>query len=464
MDVLESFPIKIDRLKKAYFSSAERRIFLKKGECLLREGDANQRLFLVISGSLVGRQALNTPGSEEERYIDVLFAGPDDFIGVYSFFSASYTSLMTLLAVEDCEIAYVENGMDAIEPEKYGTFVEQFMPIMIREMALRYQRLVEQGKEKEATLYRLNRLETAATLGQLAAGLSHELNNAVGVLTRKTEYINNFIDKAILSITPENHALFKLGENCDRILSSGELRKISREYETRFQLSATQAKTLAKIAPTEEILANLGKNFPQEIDERSMYWILGHDLHDMKLAAEHAAGIVRSVRILGGSHFKREPGISVYKSFEGAIALLKQNLKGITLFTDFKEKYRNLEMYADRTELAQIWVNLIKNATDALKEAKTENPEIHVSYYSKGAYLIAEIKDNGPGVPQALQEKIFQPDFTTKKNGLSFGLGLGLTIVKRLVDSYYGEIIIDSEPKKTIFKVKLLLGDNYGKN
>ena len=121
-------------------------------------------------------------------------------------------------------------------------------------------------------------------------------------------------------------------------------------------------------------------------------------------------------------------------------------------------------MFADRTELAQIWVNLIKNATDALKEAKTENPEIRVSYYSDGTFLFAEIQDNGPGIPQELQEKIFQPDFTTKKNGLSFGLGLGLTIVKRLVDSYEGEITIDSDKKKTIFKVKLLLGDEYGKN
>lgn len=463
MDIFGNLSEKIEWLKQAYFSVPEKRIFLKKGECLLREGESNNRLFLVISGSLNGKQIVHNTAWQEERSINVLFAQRGDFIGVYSFFSGS-VSLMTVEASENSEVAYIETGTLPIEPEKYGTFVEQFMPIMIHEMASRYQRLLDQGQEKETALYRLNKLETAATLGQLAAGLSHELNNAVGVLARKTEYITTFVEQAILSIKPKEHKLFKLGQECDRILSSGEMRQKARDYEERFNLKGSQAKTLAKMAPTEELLSELGKNFSKEIDKRSMYWVLGHDLRDMKMAAEHASGIVRSVRVLGGSHFKREAGIKVYQSFEGSIALLKQNLKGITLYTDFKEEFKDLEMFADRTELAQIWVNLIKNATDALKEAKTENPEIRVSYYSDGTFLFAEIQDNGPGIPQELQEKIFQPDFTTKKNGLSFGLGLGLTIVKRLVDSYEGEITIDSDKKKTIFKVKLLLGDEYGKN
>lgn len=463
MDKLTEFRNKIERLRLVYFSSLENRIRLKKGECLLNEGDSNTKLFLILSGSIIGKRKISGIGNEN-KFLNVLNATAGDYIGVYSFFSGSYMSLMTIVADSDCELAYLESNTPAVEPEKYGSLVEQFVPVMIHEMALRYQRLVTQGIEKETALYRLNKLETSATLGQLAAGLSHELNNAVGVLTRKTEYINSFIDEAIRTLKPKNHSLFKLGQESDYILSSGELRQKSREYKERFKLASSQAKTLAKIAPTEELLSQLGKKFPKEIDKQSMYWVLGHDLRDMKLAAEHAAGIVRSVRVLGGSHFKREPGINVYRSFEGSIALLKSNLKGIMLYTDFKEEYKDLEMFADRTELAQIWVNLIKNASDALKEAKTENPEIHVTYYVEDDYLIAEIMDNGPGIPLEVQDKIFQPDFTTKKNGLSFGLGLGLAIVKRLVDSYNGEINIDSEPKKTIFKVKLLLGDNYGKN
>ena len=65
------------------------------------------------------------------------------------------------------------------------------------------------------------------------------------------------------------------------------------------------------------------------------------------------------------------------------------------------------------------------------------------------------ITDNGPGIPPQLKEKIFQPNFTTKKNGLSFGLGLGLSIVMRLVSSYSGRIDVDSQTGKTTFKITL---------
>ena len=66
--------------------------------------------------------------------------------------------------------------------------------------------------------------------------------------------------------------------------------------------------------------------------------------------------------------------------------------------------------------------------------------------------------DNGPGIPDEIKDKIFQPNFTTKKGGLSFGLGLGLSIVQRLVDSYNGKIEVSSRKGKTSFTVKIPVG------
>jgi signal transduction histidine kinase len=65
------------------------------------------------------------------------------------------------------------------------------------------------------------------------------------------------------------------------------------------------------------------------------------------------------------------------------------------------------------------------------------------------------VEDNGPGIPKSLRQKIFQPNVTTKVNGLTFGLGLGLSIVQRIVESYNGEISVESEEGKTTFTVNI---------
>ncbi|MBQ8723048.1 MAG: HAMP domain-containing histidine kinase, partial [Opitutales bacterium] len=78
---------------------------------------------------------------------------------------------------------------------------------------------------------------------------------------------------------------------------------------------------------------------------------------------------------------------------------------------------------------------------------------ITISHYRENIYVA--INDNGPGVPASLKEKIFQPDFSTKKSGLSFGLGLGLAIVRQIVDDYGGSSQLDSVPGSTTFTITL---------
>jgi hypothetical protein len=69
--------------------------------------------------------------------------------------------------------------------------------------------------------------------------------------------------------------------------------------------------------------------------------------------------------------------------------------------------------------------------------------------------VTVSITDNGPGIPENLRDKIFQPSFTTKKEGLSFGLGLGLSIVQKIVETYRGGISVESRPGRTTFTVQI---------
>ena len=99
-----------------------------------------------------------------------------------------------------------------------------------------------------------------------------------------------------------------------------------------------------------------------------------------------------------------------------------------------------------------------------MQQAATPNPTIRIatdSFTAEGMQLLpteyvrVSITNNGPDIPADIHEKIFHPNFTTKKLGLDFGLGLGLSIVRRLVDSYNGTIELTSNNGETTFSINL---------
>jgi len=113
------------------------------------------------------------------------------------------------------------------------------------------------------------------------------------------------------------------------------------------------------------------------------------------------------------------------------------------------------KLVANHGELVQIWVNIIKNGCESMINANVSKPTLCINTKSKKGFILVAISDNGPGIPKELTQKIFQPNFTTKKGGLSFGLGLGLSIVQRLIESYNGKIEISSKKGKTVFTIKI---------
>jgi nitrogen fixation/metabolism regulation signal transduction histidine kinase len=110
----------------------------------------------------------------------------------------------------------------------------------------------------------------------------------------------------------------------------------------------------------------------------------------------------------------------------------------------------------DRTQLIRIITNLVKNAIQAIPTEK-ESPLVIVNLSLQEENVVIEVIDNGKGIPTEIQSKIFEPKFTTKTNGM----GLGLGIIKNIVENYSGTITFDSESNKgTIFTVKLPIVNN----
>lgn len=454
------FHEKLSRINADYFAYPERIFALEKGATLVEEGAETRRLYLILSGSVVAyRSRRDENGEKIPGSLFVVFrAGPGSYVGVQSFFSRSFRSSSRIVAETDIEVAYIDDAVQAVEPEKYGSLVEQFVPTMLHELSLRNVRVDEHAAEKERAVLRMQRAEMSATLGQLAAGLAHELNNAVGVLARKTDFVSSFIEEDLRSRGGNEELLFRLGRDGrpgGSVFSSEELRSRAREYERSLRLSRSAAKVLARIAPDDDALRLTDKAVVVGIEELARFWEIGHDIRDMRVAAKHAAAIVRSVKILGGGNIRREAGTDVRESVSEAVALLKPHLRGKKLLVEVSGAETFPKIYGDMTELVQLWVNIIKNACDALNIAETPDPTVRVALSHAGGEVSVSVSDNGPGVPAALREKIFQPDFSTKKSGLSFGLGLGLAIVRRITDDYGGNITLESVPGDTTFTVVL---------
>jgi signal transduction histidine kinase len=135
---------------------------------------------------------------------------------------------------------------------------------------------------------------------------------------------------------------------------------------------------------------------------------------------------------------------------ETVLTLYHNQLKqGVEVIREYDQVPETL-CYPD--ELAQVWTNLIHNAIQAMTNQGILTVGIHAV---DNQTLEVTINDNGPGIPPEIQPKIFEPFFTTKKAGE--GSGLGLDIVRKIVEKHGGSIFFTSQPGNTTFHVRIPL-------
>ncbi|KLV08959.1 histidine kinase [Photobacterium aquae] len=433
-------PKAMQRIIDVYFRDPARTTLVKAGTQVLVQDGHNDRLYWVKKGELYGY--LDNGGMKTK----VFQVSQGMFFGVHSFFAQTLMASTTVVAEKDSELAWIDLETRPVEPEVYGSLAEQFMPVMVHELAQRQMMTGLQAIEKEKALQKLYAAEQMTTLGQLAAGIAHELNNAVGVISSKTEGLQQGICRLLEESKPHVSPFIDLGIYTGQSATSAEVRARAKELQLAHSLEREQARQLARALPEGEVPAYWLDN----LDEALQYWDIGRDIHDMRIAAKHAASIVRSVKQLGGTDTARQPDVDVNDTIHKSLALLQSNLRRVNVVL----RPAVLPcITASATELVQVWVNIIKNACDAME--RTDDPQIEIiTRHSKNRLLIT-ISNNGPMIDEATRRKVFQPNFTTKKGGLSFGLGLGLSIVQRIVHSYGGTIALKSDPEKTKFRIKL---------
>jgi len=412
-------------------------VHLDPGAVLLRDGERNTRLYRIRSGSMLLRSGNRTE----------VTLGPANLVGIQSVFLNRWRRIYTDVAYEPCELAW----LDLAEPPPEGSSWErELMPLVIAELRHRQQRVREMEAAHRTNEHRLQELIHVSTLGQMAAGVAHELNNALAVLGSGAEWLRSTIRVVGADAPPLQRRLLELGLAsghrhgvADAAPRAAALRKRGMGFAEARRISGLPLEE----ADVEALLAD-----PQRAT--TLRWFeLGATIHDMTVSARQGTHVVTSLKQLAARERLEPTAVDVAESLEVARSICRNSLHGIELTVEAADCGT---VEANQGELVQVWTNLLQNACDALHANGTETPRIRIEARSDEESVTVRIADNGPGIAADLLEDIFLPGITTKHDGLHVGLGLGLGIGRQIVRRYGGSVsAANDESGGAVFTVVL---------
>ncbi|HEX3204290.1 MAG TPA: ATP-binding protein [Nitrospiraceae bacterium] len=321
------------------------------------------------------------------------------------------------------------------------------------------------------------RREKLVSLGTMAAGLAHELNNPAAAARRAAADLLTVagglpllacrLNKQQLS-TDQSDAVAQIQRDLAsraRPMPLDPLTRTDREEELLGWLEQHRIADAWKLASglvnaglDRGWLDNIAKHFPHDAIGDVLGWVTGTlALQDLTQQVERSTGRIAELvnAVKAYSYEGRAPvqEVDVHEGLESTLTMLSHKLKGVTLIRDYDRTLPRIPAYG--TELNQVWTNLIDNAVDAVNG----QGEVRIRTRRDDDHLVVEIHDNGSGIPENVREHLFEPFFTTK--GVGKGTGLGLIISYRIVaDRHHGEIEFESKPGHTAFLTRLPMTRN----
>ncbi|WP_338221605.1 sensor histidine kinase [Algoriphagus sp. oki45] len=265
--------------------------------------------------------------------------------------------------------------------------------------------------------------EKMASLGQLTAGIAHEINNPI-----------NFVSS---NITPLKRDIKDIMEVIEFYRSSAE-----KEFKPE---TIKSAKKLEEELELDYVL--------DEVDQL---------LRGMEDGAKRTVEIVKGLRLFSRVDEQDVKKVDLHDGINSTLILLNSSIPGkIRIIREFGE-LPMVECLAGK--INQVFMNIINNAVHALSDHLNtiSDPKITIKTIASQETVTIEITDNGPGMPEHVKQRIFEPFFTTKAVGK--GTGLGLSIVYSIIENHKGTLEVDTEEGQgTTFKITLPIYQNAPK-
>jgi signal transduction histidine kinase len=433
---------------------------VEKGEVIAESGEVPPGVFLLFEGSaqalLIEQGATEQVGRQRAPTwmgaIAVMTEGP---LGV------------RMLAETPCRMGMIEASefrhLTFSYPSVHRRVMQQVGPIMSRLTG------IEQNRER------------LASLGTMAAGLAHELNNPAAAARRTAAQMAELLDVISSAMAgfvrsgverEEAAQLVELQQEAvQRSAAAGALDTLDAADAEDALLEQLEEMGVAEPWQLAEPLAGAGLDrawldrvaeLAGPATDGALRWVAA-TLTAGRLAAELCESTERMSALVGAVKtyaYMDRGGLveaDLHEGLDTTLVVLGHKLKHteIKVVRDYDRSLPKLTVHG--SELNQVWTNLLDNAIDALGRTGT----LTVTTRADGNCAVVEIGDDGAGIPEDALERIFDPFFTTKDVGA--GTGLGLATARRIVvDRHSGSLAAESQPGRTVFRVRLPFNQTQG--
>lgn len=436
-----------------WFLSHVTEVHLQAGEIFVRQGDPADWMIIFLEGRFqwtgeFGGDTVSLPAEAGE------------VSGVFPF------SRMTRFTVTG----------RALSRGRLLKFPAPLFPELIQRIPELTTRLVAKMSDRirEGTRIEQQR-DRLISLGKLAAGLAHELNNPASAAQRATRQMRSLLvrlrsanselcrrqlDESLQTRIEEIEA--SLTQSGVTVLDGLALSDHEEKIETilrahgcasSWELSAPLARCGMPLDALTAFLATLDAGTARAALVRiAAIADLSILLTTVEGSVARISNLVQTVKEY--SNMDRAPvqNVDVVRSLETTLGACAHLLgPGVNVHRAFEPI--PLLVNTVGTDLNQVWTNIIENAVEAM----LSNGVLRLRTFREDRYVVVEIGDSGPGIPPAIRQYIFDPFFTTK--GVGEGTGLGLTTVQTIVRKHGGNIQVSSEPGDTRFQVWLPFAD-----